>query len=273
MQPHLVVPRTDRLLQAAFRLLCHAPVPTPVHHDTRYFQWRLGEAETFLARFGDRLDLRGTHVLDYGCGFGSTCVVLAQRGAAQVVGTDTDHDRLAFSTTIVQTDYPHLRDRVAFVPPDALGAARFDVVISQDCFEHYADPVAILQTIRGHLTDTGRVLIGFSPLWKSPSGGHIGYMTRVPWAHLLFPERVIMRERRRYRPDEDAQTFAEMRGGLNHMTYAKFLATIQASGYRIDALATNVSRHPARYAVNAIRHLPGCFEYFTKNLYAIVRPT
>ena len=97
-------------------------------------------------------------------------------------------------------------------------------------------------------------------------------MTKLPWAHLLFRERIIMLERGRYRPDENSRTFAEMRGGLNKMTYAKFLKTLRASGYQIDYLATNISETKLMPAVNLVRRLPFCFEYFTKNLYAIVRP-
>jgi len=50
-----------------------------------------------------------------------------------------------------------------------------------------------------------RIAIGFGPLWKSPYGGHIGYMTRLPWAHLLFSERAIMRERRRFFPNDPVE--------------------------------------------------------------------
>jgi SAM-dependent methyltransferase len=165
-----------------------------------------------------------------------------------------------------------LKGKIEFLLPDELTAECFDLALSEDCFEHYEDPERIMKMLRNYLKPDGRVFIGFSPLWKSPSGGHINYMTKLPWAHLLFPERIIMLERRRYRPDEDARTFAEMRGGLNKMTYAKFLTTMRASGYRIDYLASNISESKLIPAVNVVRRLPFCFEYFTKNLYAIVRP-
>jgi len=58
--------------------------------------------------------------------------------------------------------------------------------------------------MKQYLKQDGLLVIGFSPLWKAPYGGHIRFMTKLPWAHLIFPEEVIMAERRRFRPDEEA---------------------------------------------------------------------
>jgi SAM-dependent methyltransferase len=268
---------SESLLQAIFHLICVEPTSGVSEDPEKYFSWRLSGVNTFLSRFGNRVDVRGKRVFDFGCGYGSTSLMLAQKGAARVVGVDMDEDRVAFAKHKLVSEFSCLCGKVDFVVPGELKdpsrtEERFDLVISQDCFEHYEDPIAIMNAIRSLLAEGGQVLIGFSPLWKSPFGGHIGYMTKAPWAHLIFPERIIMRERKRYRPDEDARTFAEMRGGLNKMTYAKFLATMRASGYDIDFLETNVSDSRLRAFADLIRRVPFTFEYFTKNLYAIVTP-
>ncbi len=268
---------SESMLQAIFHSICVEPTSVAPEDPEQYFSWRLSGVDTFLSRFGNRIDVRGKRVFDFGCGYGSTSLALAQQGAARVVGVDTDEDRIAFAKNKLVSEFGCLSGKVDFFVPGELtdpsrAAELFDVVVSQDCFEHYPDPTAIMNTIRGLLAEGGQVLIGFSPLWKSPYGGHIGYMTKLPWAHLLFPERVIMRERKRYRPDEDARTFGEMRGGLNKMTYSKFLETMQATGYDINFLETNVSASRLRVLADLIRKLPFTFEYFTKNLYAIVTP-
>jgi len=54
-------------------------------------------------------------------------------------------------------------------------------------------------------------------------------MTPLPWAHLLFPESVIMNERKRFRPDENANKFEEVKGGLNKMTQMDKVAAEEAS--------------------------------------------
>jgi len=260
----------DRITRFLFHAICVPPKPADPEDAETYFRWRLAQAERFLRRFGRRLDIRNKTILDFGCGHGAMSFFLAQNGARRVVGVDTDKERIAFAQHKLQSEFSALQDKIRYLVE--LQAERFDLVLSEDCFEHYEDPERIMKLLRNYLTPEGRVIIGFSPLWKSPYGGHIGYMTRFPWAHLLFPERIIMLERRRYRPDESARTFAEMRGGLNKMTYAKFLRTMRASGYQIEYLASNVSDSRLMPSVNMLRRLPFCFEYFTKNLYAIVRP-
>jgi hypothetical protein len=96
-------------------------------------------------------------------------------------------------------------------------------------------------------------------------------MTRLPWAHLVFPERVIMRERRRFRPDEAAETFAEIRGGLNKMTLKRFEKAIEGAGLRFEYLRANAAGGPRLRAFNVLRRLPFLREYFTVSVYSVVR--
>ena len=81
---------------------------------------------------------------------------------------------------------------------DDLGHDKFDIVLSKDSFEHYNDPENQIFTMQQYLKEEGILVIGFGPLWKSPYGGHISWMTKFPWAHLIFPESVIMAERKTY---------------------------------------------------------------------------
>jgi hypothetical protein len=122
----------------------------------------------------------------------------------------------------------------------------------------------------------GEIAIGFGPLWESPWGGHIDFMTRLPWAHLVFPEQVILAERRRFRPEENPTRFEEIRGGLNRMTLARFLETMERSGLEKRFLATNQSdgaRSPARRAfIGGMRlgsRLPPLREYCSMNVYSV----
>src|SRR5689334_22054768 len=94
-------------------------------------------------------------------------------------------------------------------------------------------------------------------------------MTRLPWAHLLFPEDVIMAERRRFRPQEHVRHFEEIRGGLNRMTLARFHALMAATGLRRRWFATNVSDHPAVRAAAVLARVPPLREYFTMNIYSV----
>ncbi|HEX3716439.1 MAG TPA: class I SAM-dependent methyltransferase [Verrucomicrobiae bacterium] len=264
-------PFMDLVLQRLLRFVCIKPTPEyQGENKETQFPYRRTQALIFLERFGDRVSFKDKRVLDFGCGYGSMSVVVAEQGAKRVVGIDTDDERVNFAKYKLRTEFKHFSDRIEFAVPNEFKHETFDLVISEDCFEHYEDPVAIMKQISTMLGPNGKVIIGFSCLWKSPGGGHIGCMTKLPWAHLVFPERVIMRERKRYRPDENARCFSEIRGGLNKMTYDKFLNTMEESGYEIESLATNVSKSKLVPIANLIRKIPFCFEYFTKNLYAVV---
>ena len=245
--------------------------PSYEHED---FEDDLASSKRFFARFGGTLAVDGKTVLDVGCGTGSTCVEATLRGARRVVGVDTQRVRIGREE--VARNYAHLADRIEFLQTDGtlreLGDERFDVVLSKDSFEHYARPEAFVSVLTRFLAREGHLAIGFGPLWKSPTGGHIGFMTNFPWAHLIFPESVIMDERRRFRPDEDARRFEEIKGGLNKMTLARFSKIMESTGLECVYFATNVSAHPVVRLMKLVSHAPFAREYFTANVYSVWRP-
>lgn len=222
-------------------------------------------------------DLRGKSVLDLGSGNGSTCVWAAQNGAHRVVGADVqgveeEQERL-------EREYPELLDAVEFrqIADHAdFGEEKFDIVLSKNTFEHVADPESYVRTMRSAVAPGGKVVIGFSPLWKSPWGGHIGFMTQFPWAHLLFPEDVIMAERRRFRPDEHATRFEEILGGLNRMTLARFEQVMAASGLKSRFMEVNAGSQARSWArvwalrgMKLVGRIPGLREYFAFSVHSV----
>lgn len=210
-------------------------------------------------------------MLDVGCGRGATSVEIARCGAERVVGIDLEIAPQARALIAA----PELASRIELVETSGalaeLGSRQFDVVLSKDCFEHYADPERFVFRMADRIAPGGLLAIGFGPLWRSPTGGHIDYMTRVPWAHLLFPEDVIMDERRRFRPAEEAHSFEEIRGGLNRMTLGRFEAIMRSSRLECVSFETNVSAHPVVRAMKLLARLPPLRELFTTNVYGVWR--
>jgi ubiquinone/menaquinone biosynthesis C-methylase UbiE len=247
----------------------------PSSRDDAYKDYDYFEASTerFVGRFGSALDFSGKSVLEVGCGSGVLCIEAAKRGASRVVGIDIEATDIAFD--YLQAHHPECADRVRFIHTDGslneLGDESFDIVLSKDSFEHYRDPDEVLAKMTRLLRPGGELVIGFGPLWKSPFGGHIWYMTKVPWAHLIFPEDIIMAERRRFRPAERATRFADVAGGLNKMTLGRFRALIEASGLECTYWGTNVSAHPAVRAMNVLSRVSPLREYFTNSVYTIWR--
>jgi 2-polyprenyl-3-methyl-5-hydroxy-6-metoxy-1,4-benzoquinol methylase len=224
----------------------------------------------FLERFGGQLDFTGKSVLDIGCGHGPLCVVAARQGAERVVGIDL-YTKVAEER--VRGLPSEVAQRIEIVNTtgglDELGGEHFDVIVSKDAMEHYAEPEAFVPRMIGFLKPGGEFVIGFSPLWKSPKGGHIDYMTPIPWAHLLFSEATIMAERRRFRPTERAERFEDVQGGLNKMTLGRFRALMTGSGLKPVYFETNVGGGPAVKAMKEIARVAPFREYFTQSVYSV----
>lgn len=169
----------------------------------------------------------GKTVLDFGCGSGEQTIEMARHGAKKAVGIDIRESVLAQARRAAQE--AGMPDRCVFLtrPGEPV-----DVILSLDAFEHYADPAAVLGTMRRLLRDDGRVFISFGPPWMHPYGGH--QFSVFPWAHLLFTERALIRWRSDIESD-GATRFSEVKGGLNQMTIRRFEKLLAASDFEIDS--------------------------------------
>ena len=165
--------------------------------------------------FGPRIweEVAGKSVLDFGCGSGEEAVDIARHGAARVVGVDIRMSLLARATERART-----ASADSICQFSASTSDRFDVVLSLDSMEHFAEPGRVLETMADSLAPSGYVLISFGPPWLHPLGHHFPLL---PWAHLIFTERSMMEWRARFK-DDGAKTFEQCSGGLNRMTIQKF---------------------------------------------------
>ena len=167
-------------------------------------------------------------VLDFGCGFGLQAAALARQGV-QVTGLDLPREVFTAPWQQLMTAHPTLH--LTTEPP----ARTYDVVYSCSAFEHFSDPAAVLEQMRGHVRPGGKVVISFAEPWYSPRGHHMDGITRLPWVNLLFRERDVMAVRALYRTD-GATRYEEVEGGLNRMTVARFEQLMHGSGMRVRSL-------------------------------------
>jgi 2-polyprenyl-3-methyl-5-hydroxy-6-metoxy-1,4-benzoquinol methylase len=183
--------------------------------------------------------LTGKRVLDFGCGAGAEAVAAALHGAEMVYGVDIQEPRLAAARRLA--DAHGMSDRCRFLHPltDQQELAELqgtiDAAWSIDSFEHYDQPLAILNQIQRLLAPGGRLLVSFGPPWKNPYGCHMWFFNRCPWIHLLFREETILAVRRLYRND-GAKRYREVDGGLNQMTLARFTNLVEQSGMHLELL-------------------------------------
>lgn len=170
-------------------------------------------------------DLKDKVVIDFGCGSGVDAVEIAKRGAKRVVGLDIRENALA-----------EARENARQAGVEALCSfstevtEKADIILSVDAFEHFDDPGKILKVMRNLVKDDGCVIAAFGPTWYHPLGGHL--FSVVPWAHLIFTEKALIRWRSDFKTD-GATRFNEAEGGLNQMTIRRFQKLVEDSAFRM----------------------------------------
>jgi SAM-dependent methyltransferase len=173
-------------------------------------------------------EIAGKVVVDFGCGTGSEAVEMAEGGAKKVIGLDLQPSLLDRARE--RAERAGMGDRCEFTNHTT---ERADVITALDSFEHFDDPLAILRTMRELLKPDGCVLASFGPTWLHPLGGHL--FSVMPWAHLLFTERALIRWRSDFKTD-GATKFREVAGGLNQMTISRFEKLIAESPFEFAEL-------------------------------------
>src|SRR5687768_13693736 len=201
------------MVEMLLRRVCHPPevaAAAPVGAAEQH-----GAALRLLREAVPQLSalVRGRRVADIGCGQGHEAIALAVEEGAIVWGIDLNPVWLAQGRTEARA--AGLREGQAqFVStiPDSLWGT-CDVVISQNSFEHFSDPAAVLATMRRLLSPTGTLILTFGPPWFSPFGAHMNFFCPLPWVHLYVPERSVLNVRRAYRSD-GATRYEDVEGGL-----------------------------------------------------------
>lgn len=258
------------------RCLCKKDKPSVSEYTGEfYFQKGLASSEEFFRRFKGHVDFRNKTVIDIGCGLGSTCYFMISKGATKVLGVDIRPNAIDFARSKIK-DFPNYSNRVEFkllkdLDPD--NCEKYDIVLSKDSFEHYQNPEEFVLFMKSFLKPGGKMIIGFSPLWKSPYGAHSAFISRWPWIHVIFPEHVVLGIFREICGNKSI-TYENWASGLNKMTVNRYLNIIKSEKLRLEYISFNESSSPRLRSLfvlfNGLRSIPGLKEYFTVNLYSVI---
>lgn len=207
--------------------------------------------------------IKGNAVLDIGCGEGDQVIAVALEGASYAVGAEI---RPIFKEAENRAKHISISDKVKFTTSRIreLGEAVIDVAFSQNSFEHFADPNAILNDAFYVLKGNGNFFVTFGPPWLHPYGVHMCIMIKYPWPHIVFSERTIMSVRKLYRSD-NANRFEEVEGGLNKMTIRKFTKYSELCGFKLEKLSLT----PVK-GLWPLTKIPFIREFFTAEVSAIL---
>lgn len=237
----------------------------------------------FNARVGGRIPRDGRmRYMDAGCGRGEMTVALALESGGFVKAVDSNPEYVEAARSLARAASLGPA-RVQFECADCTDLARdgdaFDVVLSHEALEHYADPRSFLARARSMLRGPGsRLVLGFGPLFHSPVNVHVtdALKAPIPWCPLLFSEKALLRLRQeRWRPHDPADAWEEIEGGLNRMRHGEFLRWTGQLGYATDFLDVNPQLRrwpPLRALSSALVRMPLVRDYFAASIYAVLRP-
>jgi SAM-dependent methyltransferase len=263
-------PQYDRLSfgeRLFLRTCCYYP-PRPRRVRTLEYVRQTERHETVIEiAFGPEIwsTISGREILDLGCGEGGHVLALAARGAGFVTGVDILPGFHHADQESRRLGYP-----VRFVVgrTEDLADASFDVVISHDSFEHFAEPERLLAEMTRLTRPDGRLFIKFGPPWRNPWGRHMGGTIRRdrPWIHLIVPERTIMHAQSVYHNQPALnERYADLPGGLNKMTIGRFKKILhRQAGVRIEQFKV----FPL-YGIHLLVAAPLIREFFASGVRAI----
>ena len=125
------------------------------------------EKPAILSMIGD---VKGKTILDLGCGIGENCRLLAEKGAASVLGIDASEKMLSIARR--ENKFPNVEYRLLDMESIDLIPSRFDLVVSSLAIHYVEDFNALICNIYNALHGHG--LFVFSqehPLTTAPMAG------------------------------------------------------------------------------------------------------
>ena len=172
-------------------------------------------------------------IADFGCGTGLQSIALAKKYNCNVVGIDSNRRTLDIAIKNAN-ELKISQNKISFIEsisPEIINS--FDIVISQNSFEHFPNPKQVLEEMKSLLNNSGKILITFGPPWFAPYGSHMHFFCKIPWVNILFPEKAVMKTRSHFRND-GATKYEDVESGLNKMTIKKFESIVSSCNLEIS---------------------------------------
>lgn len=224
----------------------------------------------FWTGFGSNAprSFEGLTVLEIGCGTGARSLEMASLGAT-VLGIDPFGASIKAART---REHPRMAFRCCTIEELE---EEFDIVVSENAFEHIVNVEQTLSHICKRLKIGGRAYIGFGPLFHSPYGDH-GWMRKhlpfknLPWSHIYLPRKWSYRLISRSLGYEVRNTINWPYLGLNQLTMREFIKLFEQSGMNIISL--NRGKHASIMGriIDIFANFPILGKYLSDRIYVVL---
>ncbi len=164
-----------------------------------YAMWQFEKGEdtikNYLGYTNKEEMFKGKDILDIGCGAGGKSLYYITLGANHVYGVDVVESYKEESETLARK--LNLENEFTFICADAKSLPypdnSFDTIIMNDAMEHVGEPEEVLKEVLRVLKKGGKVYINFPP-YNHPFGAHLSDAIFIPWVHLFFSEKTLIRD-------------------------------------------------------------------------------
>jgi len=234
------------LAEFLFSLLCAKnPKSTRIYLDGLTPQKRLAAQWKEWLIFWDRLkctmpDFKGKVIVDYGCGYGFDSLFVFQKGANHLYALEVSGTRLERSRQLHEThgfsNVTYINNENVEALTTKIGKRVVDIVLCRDVMEHVSSPEKVLKSIYDILKIGGMAYIGLSPFFRSPYGAHIRTKCALPWVHLIFSEKTVIKVfKKLYNLPESTKRYIDIEGsGVNKLSYFEYLDMLHSFDWIIE---------------------------------------
>jgi ubiquinone/menaquinone biosynthesis C-methylase UbiE len=226
--------------------------------------------EQFYSKYAS---FAGKRILDIGCGYGGKIAAYCAQGPELVCGLDIDNSVLIqakhrAATIAIETGFIGA-DAAALPYPDDT----FDLIISDDGFDHFKQPDQVLNEIVRVLRPDGLALVSFVPYYSTHCS-HMNEYLRVPWHHVLFRRPAIRQalhlvEEKQKSADSLGRAdglFENFSNNLSRLTLRGFKGLLRGrQGVRLIRL-----RQQSKDWARLLTYLPGLREFVTDAVYCVL---
>ncbi len=174
-------------------------------------------------------DLRGKHVLDFGCGMGNTSLWIAKEmGTARVDGFDLDPNHIYVAKELNKKyRVPGVSFELRNIIDDPVDT-EYDFIMLNDVIEHIREewiPGIFDTLINRNLKEGGSIFFSYPP-WEGPHASHLHRAIKIPWVQFLPQKYVYSLIDRHDQRMVGCKNLKEEYRELNHMTHRKLMSYI-----------------------------------------------